>query len=295
MASGTDQVIVLALYTLPAPALTLITMPNSHTPNPELTGSLSLRTGEHTWGSARRMALLAAIAEQGSISAAARHIGISYKAAWDAIDIMNNMAGEPLVLRSTGGHRGGGATLTPKAVELLELYQTYDRLHQRFMSRIGRLMPSVATQMELLQTMIMQTSARNQLPGTVTTIKTGAVNDEIHVDIGQGQTVVASITRESTENLGLREGQKVLAFLKASSIMIGTGDTRNSLSARNQLPGTITDVIGGAVNAEVRMELPQGLVITASITLDSTQRLSLEAGQSAYALFKASSVMIATL
>uniref|UniRef100_A0A1I7Y972 TOBE domain-containing protein n=1 Tax=Steinernema glaseri TaxID=37863 RepID=A0A1I7Y972_9BILA len=98
--------------------------------------------------------------------------------------------------------------------------------------------------------MIMQTSARNQLPGIVTTIKTGAVNDEIHVDIGQGQTVVASITRESTENLGLREGQKVLAFLKASSIMIGTGDTRNSLSARNQLPGTITDVITGAVNAE---------------------------------------------
>ncbi|ALO37900.1 TOBE domain-containing protein [Alcaligenes faecalis] len=270
-------------------------MSSSNTPNTELTGSLSLRTGDHTWGSARRMALLAAIAEQGSISAAARHIGISYKAAWDAIDIMNNMAGEPLVLRSTGGHRGGGATLTPKAIELLELYQTYDRLHQRFMSRIGRLMPSVATQMELLQTMIMQTSARNQLPGIVTTIKTGAVNDEIHVDIGQGQTVVASITRESTENLGLREGQKVLAFLKASSIMIGTGDTRNSLSARNQLPGTITDVITGAVNAEVRLELPQGLTVTASITLDSTQRLHLEAGQSAYALFKASSVMIATL
>ncbi|MGG5141663.1 TOBE domain-containing protein [Alcaligenes ammonioxydans] len=270
-------------------------MSSSNTPNTELTGSLSLRTGDHTWGSARRMALLAAIAEQGSISAAARHIGISYKAAWDAIDIMNNMAGEPLVLRSTGGHRGGGATLTPKAEELLELYQTYDRLHQRFMNRIGRLMPTVATQMELLQTMIMQTSARNQLPGIVTTIKAGTVNDEIHVDIGQGQTVVASITHESTENLGLREGQKVLAFLKSSSIMIGTSDTRSTLSARNQLPGTITDVINGAVNAEVRLELPQGLTVTASITLDSTEHLQLKAGQAAYALFKASSVMIATL
>src|SRR5690606_15592620 len=141
--------------------------------------------------------------------------------------------GQALGLRSTGGHRGGGATLTPKGIELLELYQTYDRLRRRFMSRLGRLMPSVATQTELLQTIVMQASARYQLPGIVTTIKTGAVNDEIHVDIGQGQTVVASITRESTENLGLREGQKVLAFLKASSIMIGTGDTRNSLSARN--------------------------------------------------------------
>ncbi|HRL22647.1 TOBE domain-containing protein [Alcaligenes sp. SDU_A2] len=261
----------------------------------EFTSSLSLRTGEHTWGSARRMTLLAAIGEHGSISAAARSIDISYKAAWDAIDIMNNMAGEPLVLRSTGGHRGGGATLTPKAQELLDLYQTYDRLHQRFMARIGRLMPTAATQMELLQTMMLQTSARNQLPGIVTAVKTGAVNDEIHLDIGQGQSVVASITRESTENLGIREGQKVLAFLKASSIMIGTTDTRTSLSARNQLPGTITQVIPGAVNAEVRLELPQGLALTATITLDSTQRLQLEVGQQAYALFKASSVMIATV
>lgn len=270
-------------------------MSSTHDTQAEFTSSLSLRTGENTWGSARRMALLAAIGEQGSISAAARSIGISYKAAWDAIDIMNNMAGEPLVLRSTGGHRGGGATLTPKAVELLDLYQTYDRLHQRFMARIGRLMPTAATQMELLQTMMMQTSARNQLPGTVTAIKTGAVNDEIHLDIGQGQSVVASITRESTENLGIRVGQKVLAFLKASSIMIGTTDTRGTLSARNQLLGTITQVIPGAVNAEVRLELPQGLALTATITLDSTQRLHLEAGQQAYALFKASSVMIATV
>src|SRR5690606_40900582 len=185
-------------------------MSSSNTPNTELTVSLSLRTGDHTWGSACRMALLAALAQQVSDSAAARHIVIGYNAAWDAIDIMNNMAGEPLVLRSTGGHRGGGATLTPKAIELLELYQTYDRLHQRFMSRIGRLMPSVATQMELLQTMIMQTSARNQLPGIVTTIKTGAVNHEIHVDIGQGQTVVASMTRERTENLGLRDRKSVV-------------------------------------------------------------------------------------
>src|SRR5690606_35090112 len=106
-ASSADRAIVPTLYHLFVPALTLSTMSSSNTPNTELTGSLSLRTGDHTWGSARRMALLAAIAKQGSISAAARHIGISYKAAWDAIDIMNNMAGAPPVALKTRAPSGG--------------------------------------------------------------------------------------------------------------------------------------------------------------------------------------------
>ncbi len=85
----------------------------------ELTTTLSLSSGEQRWGSERRMALLAAIDTEGSISAAARKVGLSYKAAWDAVDMMNSLAGGLLVERITGGKRGGGALLTTRARELV--------------------------------------------------------------------------------------------------------------------------------------------------------------------------------
>ena len=66
------------------------------------------------------------------------------------------------------------------------------------------------------------------------------------------------------------------------------------LSARNILKGTVKSVEPGAVNSEVTIELPGGLEIFAIITKDSAERLGLAAGKEAYAVIKASDVMIAT-
>jgi molybdopterin-binding protein len=64
------------------------------------------------------------------------------------------------------------------------------------------------------------------------------------------------------------------------------------LSARNQLKGTIKEVTKGAVNSEVKIELSGGTVITSIITNASADRLGLKKGVEAYAVIKASSVMI---
>ncbi|MET0799744.1 MAG: TOBE domain-containing protein [Actinomycetota bacterium] len=66
----------------------------------------------------------------------------------------------------------------------------------------------------------MRTSARNQLSGTVSGVLIGAVMAEIVVDIG-GQQVVAAITKDSAERLGLAEGSSVTAIIKATDVMIG--------------------------------------------------------------------------
>lgn len=76
------------------------TMSTAETPEAKLTeielsGSIAFRSGGRNWGNENRMALLAAIGTEGSITGAARKVGLSYKAAWDAIDGMNNLAGEP--------------------------------------------------------------------------------------------------------------------------------------------------------------------------------------------------------
>lgn len=66
--------------------------------------------------------LLEAIRETGSISAAGRSMDMSYKRAWHLVDTMNRCFASPLVTTSKGGARGGGATLTPLAEEVIILY-----------------------------------------------------------------------------------------------------------------------------------------------------------------------------
>jgi molybdopterin-binding protein len=64
------------------------------------------------------------------------------------------------------------------------------------------------------------------------------------------------------------------------------------LSARNSLAGTIRKITPGAVNAEVEIEVAPGVVITSIITMSSVQSLGLEEGGEAFAVIKASNVMI---
>lgn len=65
------------------------------------------------------------------------------------------------------------------------------------------------------------------------------------------------------------------------------------ISARNMLKGIIKEIIEGAVNDEIVIELPNGLVITSVITKSSVKNLGLKKGKEAYAVIKASNVMIA--
>lgn len=65
------------------------------------------------------------------------------------------------------------------------------------------------------------------------------------------------------------------------------------LSARNVLKGKVIKVVKGAVNAEVALELPGGIQLTSIITNSSVENLELEEGKEAYAVIKASNVMVA--
>lgn len=70
--------------------------------------------------------------------------------------------------------------------------------------------------------MAMQTSARNQFKGTITSLKLGGVMADVTIDIGHGQTMSAVITRESAERLGLAEGKEVIAMVKATEVIVAT-------------------------------------------------------------------------
>jgi molybdate transport system regulatory protein len=256
-----------------------------------LRGEVWITLDGESFGGHQRVELLASIAEHGSITQGAKAIGMSYKAAWDAIDAMNNLAGEPLLERSAGGKGGGGTRLTQRGAQLVDNFRRIEYEHTVFMKHLSRQSQGLADDYLLLQTMKMKTSARNQFSGTVAAVKSGAVNDEVLLRIVGGQEIVAIITHESTDSLGLREGAEAFALVKASSIILAVGEG-GKLSARNQLRGTICRVQPGAVNSEVTVALPGGGTISATVTRESEQAMELEVGMEATALFKASSVII---
>ena len=68
----------------------------------------------------------------------------------------------------------------------------------------------------------MKLSARNRLDGTVTDVRRGEAITNVHLDVA-GQRLVASITVEAVEALGLAEGSEVTAVIKASDVMLATG------------------------------------------------------------------------
>lgn len=65
----------------------------------------------------------------------------------------------------------------------------------------------------------MQISGRNKIPGKIKDIKLGTVMGEVSVDVG-GHEVVAAITRNSIEEMGLKAGDQVTALIKSTSVMI---------------------------------------------------------------------------
>lgn len=266
-------------------------MSNSEVPI-SIEGQIWINAGERRFGGHGRMRLLSHIAETGSISGAARAMKMSYKAAWDAVDQMNNLAGEPLVVRSVGGKGGGSTQVTSRGQQLIENFHHLEREHQRFIAELSQQATSMADDLLMLRRLGMKSSARNNFSGTVTAIKQGAVNDEIELEIAPGQRLVAVITRESSENLGLTVGNEAFALIKASSVIIVTEAEDARFSARNLLTGKIERLQPGAVNSEVVLALEGGGHLAAIITNESTANLALKEGGTASAVFKASSVIL---
>lgn len=260
-----------------------------------LDGAVWMTVGAENLGGHSRVGLLRAIAEQGSITQAAKTIGMSYKAAWDAVDAMNNLAGRPLVERSSGGRGGGSTQLTARGLELIERFDRIDTVHRQFIQMLSHEAADLASELNLLRTLNMKTSARNQFAGIVTAVKSGAVNDEIELTVGESTKLIAIVTRESAESLGLAVDSQAFALVKASSIIIASDLNGGRLSARNQLRGVVASISPGAINTEIVLDIEGGGSIAAIVTNTSSEHLDLKTGAPATAIFKASSVILGTM
>lgn len=259
----------------------------------ELAGELRIGGSNSPIGS-KRIALLEQIESTGSITAAARAVGLSYKGAWDAVHAMNNLADSALVIGSTGGSDGGGSRLSARGEQLVRVYRAAAEEQARFLERLNRRVDTLDDDLNLMGRLAMQTSARNQLYGQVVSINPGSVNTEVVISLAGGTHLAATITRASSDHLAIEPDVDVTALIKASWIVIAGGDPSQArLSTRNQIAGTIESITTDDVNAEVVLRLAGNNMLAAVITRDSLDAMALVIGETATALFKASSVILA--
>jgi molybdate transport system regulatory protein len=138
----------------------------------------------------------------------------------------------------------------------------------------------------------MMISARNQIDAIVEAVQKGAVNAVVDLKTAQGTIMVASITNSAADALQLKTGDKVIAFFKASHVLIATG-WAIAISARNKLEGTVENIRSGTVSAEVAVKLPGGDRVIATITDEAARNLALCEGENVAAVIKSTDVMIA--
>lgn len=236
----------------------------------ELAGSIWFHTGSTNWGNPRRMALLAAIQEHGSIAAAARHINLSYKAAWDAVHTINSLTPEPLIICAAGGARGGGAHLSPKALEILALYQHMQHLHEQFLHHLAQLQPGHQDTLELLHKMLLHTSARNTFTGTIQAIEEDAIHALISLDIGLSEPIHAAITQESRQQLQLERGQEALAFIKATAIELSPHQP-SVHPMKSSFLAHLQDTQSSPRYTQARLALTEVLTLTAILPKEESQ------------------------
>ncbi len=203
----------------------------------------------------RRIDILRRIGEVGSISQAARGAGVSYKAAWQAIDTLSNLAGQPLVEKLVGGAGGGGARLTDAGRNLLG---AAEKMQQ---ARLQALQPPTSQaadgQTATLWALNLRTSMRNQLPCTVAALKNHAGAVRVELQMSDKSLLCARITRESVELLNLQAGLAVLALCKATGVaMVESAD---AAAGHNLLPGQVSRATRSPNGGEVALALPSGL------------------------------------
>lgn len=169
----------------------------------------------------KRIRLLKAINETGSINQGAKLAQVSYKSAWDHLEIMNNISPKPLLERNTGGVKGGGTKLTTYAHRLLKLYQLLEDTQNTAFEILQK--EDIPLDSPLFATSLfsLQSSARNQFFGHVNTLRKEKSHYYVAINIaGLKKQLFACITLRSAERLQLFLNKEVMFMVKVPSIHI---------------------------------------------------------------------------
>jgi molybdate transport system regulatory protein len=250
--------------------------------NRDIEALLTWRSQGRTSIGRERVAMLEAVAAQGSITAAAKALGLSYKTVWDGIDAINNLLPRPALIAQTGGRGGGGATLTQDGRKLIV---SFHRLEEKLSQITATLNEESEFHPDLLfWSVAVKTSARNAFRCRVAALDKEAVAVTVTLEIAAGRSLTAIITNDSAEDLGLAPGLEVLALIKASFV------TFDAAAQANRFAGTVIKRTDGERDAEIVLDIGDGKTLTAVVPRDGVH---LQPGDATVAGFSPSQVILA--
>lgn len=240
-----------------------------------------------------RIALLEAVGREGSISAAARAVNLSYKAAWDALDSMQNLVEKPLLEKTSGGKGGGGTKLTPAGIALIETFYRLQSGLAKMLDDSAKDLDAIGlTSSSFIQGFMMRTSARNIFAGVLEKIDLRSVFANIGVRVGPDIFITAKITRKSVETLGLVTGRHVAALVKAPFVIVNP--EKNDPANINAMKGKIREILTEGDGVELTIDLGGDKTIVATQNITETRALSLFEGIDINVGFDPRHVIIAT-
>lgn len=231
----------------------------------DLSASLILKRGALARVGLERIALIEAVGDLGSISAAAKRLGLSYKGAWDGVQALNNLFDAPLITASAGGKAGGTAAVTPRGLAVIRAFREVEREIGAALSRLEAGLAAPDQDLgDLFWSLGLRTSARNALRGTVSRIEDGGVTAKVTLALGAGVEIVSVITRRSRDELGLTVGKSAIALIKSSFVVL-SGEGAPSNGGVNRLAGIVVDREDGAAASEVSLTLAVGKTLVATV------------------------------
>ena len=240
-----------------------------------------------------KVELLERINTTGSIQSAAKEMKMSYKAAWDMVDSMNNLSDNPLVKRVPGGKGKGGTMLTEEGKNLVSLYKLLELKNRQFLSLLNDGNDFVINDVKnVLNKFSIKTSARNQILGKVSDIQKLDINCKVKIDLGENDEVIASITHQSLKYLDLKINDDAVVILKSNAINLHTNYENIDKSADNILDGKITTITKDKNNSEVSIKLKSQNTLICIVKNETIDQNDLKFGQKVTTTFNSSSVII---
>jgi molybdate transport system regulatory protein len=238
-----------------------------------------------------RIKVLEAVAEYKSISKAAKAVGFSYKAAWDAVSAINNLLPSPAFVTKAGGKSGGGAEVTAEGLKLIETFHKLEDRLSQLSSMIAK--EGLDAQDDLLfWSFGLRISARNVFRAEVVSVKKWPVDVEIVLKISDEHTIHSIITNEAATELDLKQGRRAIALVKSSFVKIASGD-QPPIDARNRFPGVVTRRTDAERNSELLIDIGSWKTMTAVLPRRDVEARRIDEGSEVVAQFAPEDVILA--
>lgn len=220
-----------------------------------------------------KVELLEKIKEHGSINAAAKAMKMSYKAAWDAIDSINNLAKSPVVVKI-----GNGSKLSEEGERLVFKFRELEVKIAQYLSKFDDDLDIGSENLSIL-------SAKNQFVAVVRGVRSDSVGADLELYINKNITIFSNITKDSFTKLKIGIDTAVLAIIKANSIKI----SKTKPKCANAIKCEILDIKQGEKLTQISLRADD---LNLTSTIKSKEFGKFEKGEKVYAYFDTDSVMI---